>query len=137
VWDGTGPELPPGYEGAEACPDCSAFRYSKHAPLCIRNPDQQTFDLRAAWPEIHTKTQIFFGAGHPIQTDIDEYMTMEKQKRLTRLGIVVMYDIPVDSSFPKLNDADFEKRQVIVSWRRRQVAKMEAVLPEDFEDWPK
>lgn len=132
VWDGTGPDLPPGYEsrvdnptgvrygGAEACPDCSAFRGSKHAPLCIRNPAQQTFDMAAAWEPLHTKEQIFFGAGHPIQTDVDHYMTQEKQRRLARLGIVVLYDIPQGSSFHVLDDAHFEKRQVIAHWRERR-----------------
>ncbi|MGI8966677.1 MAG: hypothetical protein ACR2H1_11395 [Limisphaerales bacterium] len=112
VWTGSGPDLPVGYEGAEACPDCSAFRFSKHETLCIRNP-LSPWELSTAWKPLHTKSQIFFGAGHPI-TPVDDYMSVEKQKRLQSLGVVVMYG---DSG--NITDANIENRAVIASWRER------------------
>lgn len=126
VWDGTGPDLPPGYAGAEACPDCSAFKFSRHAPLCIRNPAQQTFSLQYAWAELHTKEQIFFGVGHPILLDVDDYMTKAKQERLVRLNVVVLYDFPAPGSSvaktyrktPTQNGGVAE-RSVIAHWRER------------------
>lgn len=114
VWDGTGPDLPPGYAGAEGCPDCSAFRGENHLPLCIRNPAGTTWNLATAWAAIHTRVQIFFGAGHPIQIDVDGYMTIERQRRLTKLGVVVMYDKKAG-----IQNVDAE-REVIASWRVKQ-----------------
>lgn len=91
VWWGTGPDLPPHYEGAEACPDCTAFKFSKHAALCIRHPNSP-WSLALAWDALHTKKQIFFGVGHPIVADADSYMTMERQRALVRGNIVVLYE---------------------------------------------
>jgi hypothetical protein len=113
VWAGAGPDLPTDYVGAEACPDCSAFRGEKHLPLCIRNPAGTTWNLAEAWAVIHTRQQIFFGAGHPITHDVDAYMNTEKQRRLAKLGVVVMYDRQAG-----VQSVDAE-REVIASWRVR------------------
>jgi hypothetical protein len=113
VWAGAGPDLPPGYEGAEGCPDCSAFRGQKHLPLCIRNPAGTTWNLATTWAVIRTREQIFFGAGHPIISRVDDYMTEEKQRRLSNLGVVVMYD-----KMAGVRSVDAE-REVIASWRVR------------------
>lgn len=75
--------------------------------------------MSAAWEPIHVKEQIFFGVGHPILHDVDDYMTKEKQRRLQHLNVVVMYDYPADSQFKTPNEADVEQRGVITSWRRR------------------
>lgn len=122
IWRGTGPELPPGYEGGEACPDCSAFKGVRHAPYCIRNP-MGGLDITEAWQALRTKVQIFFGAGHPIgDKDFDSYMTVERQKKLQRAAMVVMYDFPAgDSRVGRslLNAGEIETRSVIVEWKKR------------------
>lgn len=91
VWRGTGPDLPPGYEGAEGCPDCSAFKYTPHARSCIRHP-RSPWHATGQWDELHTKQQIYFGVGHPVVADVDSYMTMDRQRVIARAAMVVRYD---------------------------------------------
>jgi hypothetical protein len=123
IWRGKGPELPPGYKGAEACPDCSAFKGQKHAQLCIRNP-LGALDIGAAWQEVRTKVQIFFGAGHPLSNgDFDTYMTIDRQLKLKAASYVVMYDFPAgDSRVGRsiLSPGEVEQRAVVAEWKARK-----------------
>lgn len=126
IWRGTGPELPAGYDGAEACPDCSAFKGQKHAQLCIRNP-LGSLDITAAWQALRTKVQIFFGVGHPISDkDFDSYMTVDRQKKLRAASMVVMYDFPDSNSYvgrTLLSPGELHERAVIAEWTTRRAKR--------------
>lgn len=123
IWRGVGPELPPGYEGAECCPDCSAPKHTKHAQLCIRNP-LGSLDVTAAWQALRTKVQIFFGTGHPLtDKNFDSYMTIERQRKLKHASMVVMYDFPAfDSRVGRslLAAGELHERAVIAQWKARR-----------------
>ena len=115
MWRGTGPELPPHYENAEGCPDCSAFRHTVHARLCPRNP-RAPWNLAGQWETLHTREQIFFGVGHPKVADVDSYMTLERQEAIARNGFVVLYDVTERGRV--LAGAHVFNRAVIVAARK-------------------